>query len=128
MPDLNDAIALLKAGDDAGARRLMNQIVGLPADTPMQTPMRPVPSARDAVQPGMLRGKPVGPAQAGPMPSPMQGGAPTPGQFRAAANAARMRNRPPMGGRPFAKGGSVGSASKRADGCAQRGKTKGKML
>jgi hypothetical protein len=27
----------------------------------------------------------------------------------------------------YAKGGSVGSASKRADGCAQRGKTKGKM-
>lgn len=26
-----------------------------------------------------------------------------------------------------AKGGMVGSASKRADGCAQRGKTKGKM-
>jgi hypothetical protein len=26
------------------------------------------------------------------------------------------------------KGGSVGSASKRADGCAQRGKTKGKIL
>ena len=30
--------------------------------------------------------------------------------------------------RPFKKGGSVGSASKRADGCAQRGKTKGKMV
>lgn len=28
----------------------------------------------------------------------------------------------------FAKGGSVGSASKRADGCAQRGKTRGKMI
>jgi hypothetical protein len=27
----------------------------------------------------------------------------------------------------MAKGGSVNSASKRADGCAQRGKTKGKM-
>lgn len=27
-----------------------------------------------------------------------------------------------------AKGGSVGSASKRADGCAQRGKTKGRMI
>jgi len=27
----------------------------------------------------------------------------------------------------MAKGGSVSSASKRADGCAQRGKTKGKM-
>lgn len=26
------------------------------------------------------------------------------------------------------KGGKVGSASKRADGCAQRGKTKGKMV
>jgi hypothetical protein len=26
------------------------------------------------------------------------------------------------------KGGSVGSASKRADGCAQRGKTRGKMV
>lgn len=30
-------------------------------------------------------------------------------------------------GPQFKKGGSVGSASKRADGCAQRGKTKGKM-
>jgi len=28
----------------------------------------------------------------------------------------------------FKKGGSVGSASKRADGCAQRGKTKGRMI
>lgn len=28
----------------------------------------------------------------------------------------------------YAKGGSVSSASKRADGCCQRGKTKGKML
>jgi hypothetical protein len=29
---------------------------------------------------------------------------------------------------PFKKGGSVSSASKRADGCAIRGKTKGKMI
>jgi hypothetical protein len=28
----------------------------------------------------------------------------------------------------YKKGGMVGSASKRADGCAQRGKTKGKMV
>ena len=28
----------------------------------------------------------------------------------------------------YRKGGSVGSASKRADGCAQRGKTKGRMI
>jgi hypothetical protein len=32
------------------------------------------------------------------------------------------------GQRGYAKGGSVGSASKRADGCAQRGKTRGKMV
>jgi hypothetical protein len=30
--------------------------------------------------------------------------------------------------KPLKKGGSVGSASKRADGIAQRGKTKGKMI
>lgn len=29
---------------------------------------------------------------------------------------------------PFKKGGSVGSASKRADGCATKGKTKGRMI
>ena len=28
----------------------------------------------------------------------------------------------------YAKGGAVGSASKRADGCAERGKTKGRMV
>lgn len=32
------------------------------------------------------------------------------------------------GGMMYAKGGSVGSASKRADGCAMRGKTRGKMV
>jgi len=31
-------------------------------------------------------------------------------------------------GRDMKKGGKVSSASKRADGCAQRGKTKGRML
>lgn len=32
------------------------------------------------------------------------------------------------GGMLYAKGGSVSSASKRADGCAMRGKTRGKMI
>ena len=31
-------------------------------------------------------------------------------------------------GRLFANGGNISSASKRADGCAQRGKTRGKMV
>lgn len=35
----------------------------------------------------------------------------------------------PMGApKPFAKGGSVGSASRRADGIARKGKTKGRMI
>jgi len=33
-----------------------------------------------------------------------------------------------MGGMKFAKGGSVSSASKRADGCAVKGKTKGRFV
>jgi hypothetical protein len=37
---------------------------------------------------------------------------------------APMRRAPGM----FSKGGSVGSASRRADGCAQRGKTKGRFV
>lgn len=32
------------------------------------------------------------------------------------------------GQKGYAKGGSVGSASKRADGCATKGKTKGTMI
>ena len=41
-----------------------------------------------------------------------------------------MNRNPRMGGLAFgmAKGGSVSSASSRADGCAVRGKTKGKMV
>lgn len=40
----------------------------------------------------------------------------------------KMTPRKPKAKPGYAKGGSVGSASKRADGCAQRGKTKGRML
>ena len=46
--------------------------------------------------------------------------------------APKPRGAPPdasvMPAPAFKKGGSVGSASKRADGCAQRGKTKGTMI
>lgn len=48
-----------------------------------------------------------------------------PGMMPGAAKPAGMKH----GGavKKYAKGGSVSSASKRADGCAQRGKTRGKM-
>jgi hypothetical protein len=58
-------------------------------------------------------------------------------QIPAAPSVARTPTMSPQGmnrefvgpQRPgFKKGGSVGSASKRADGCAQRGKTKGRMI
>ena len=50
--------------------------------------------------------------------------------------AGRMRESVPLRAREgeayneagYAKGGMVGSASKRADGCAKRGKTRGKMV
>jgi hypothetical protein len=45
--------------------------------------------------------------------------------------AAEISRRSSMGTtkpKKYAKGGSVSSASKRADGCAQRGKTKGKFI
>lgn len=39
-----------------------------------------------------------------------------------------MKMRDKIRGMGYKSGGSVGSASKRADGCAQRGKTKGRMI
>lgn len=38
------------------------------------------------------------------------------------------KDRQAVQGMGYAKGGSVSSASKRADGCCQRGKTQGKMI
>jgi hypothetical protein len=42
--------------------------------------------------------------------------------------AAETSRRSSMGTLKRASGGTVGSASKRADGCAQRGKTKGRFV
>lgn len=42
------------------------------------------------------------------------------------AEDAKMRKR--ISDMGYAKGGKVSSASKRADGCAERGKTKGRMI
>ena len=49
-------------------------------------------------------------------------------QQREMDRAANISRRSSMGTLKKAKGGMVGSASKRADGCAQRGKTRGKMV
>lgn len=70
----------------------------------MKKPRRPMPD--------------VYTADMGQPPSPDEG--PT-------AAMPRPMPRPTSGTRPYAKGGSVGSASKRADGIASKGKTKGRM-
>ena len=56
-----------------------------------------------------------------PMPTPVQNVIEPPGMKRGGA----VRNKPQT---KFSSGGSVGSASKRGDGIAQRGKTKGRMI
>lgn len=47
--------------------------------------------------------------------------------FPAPSAPAKPDDKKAVQAKPFAKGGKVSSASKRADGIAQRGKTKGRM-
>ena len=63
---------------------------------------------------------PIAPGLEGPMPGPAQAQKP---MASPAMNRARMGAATPM-----KKGGSISSASKRADGIATKGKTKGKMI
>jgi hypothetical protein len=53
-----------------------------------------------------------------------------PSNYEAIVNEAAREDGKKRGGsiQKYAKGGSVSSASSRADGCAQRGKTKGRMV
>ena len=95
---------------------------------PMPKPRLPMPSqAIDPVRPTapigtkprlpMVGTKPPAPTPTGPM-VPVRGGGMAP------ASVATMMKKAPM----MKKGGSVSSASKRADGCATKGKTKGRMI
>ena len=85
---------------------------------PAGAPKRPMPGAKPAMPPRDL----------GKLEDDMGSIADTAGQLR--PNTPRQRKaagdiRTAMG---MKKGGSVSSASKRADGCATKGKTKGRML
>ena len=99
-------------------------VTGAPA-----TPMTPKPGVAigpqniNPVRPGIAGTRPPGVrgTTGGPKPSPM------------AAPGIRPMGPPPTTGGPkpaprMKKGGKVSSASKRADGCAVKGKTKGKMV
>jgi hypothetical protein len=94
---------------------------------PGRVPSNPMPAA--PARPGL---RPMGPAPmtGGPKPSPMA--APGTRPMGPAPMTGGGLPAPGMGGRPglpmMKKGGKVSSASKRADGCAIKGKTKGKMV
>jgi len=52
----------------------------------------------------------------------------TPGEREMVEDVEDQKMREKVKSMGYAKGGKVSSASKRADGCAQRGKTKGRMI
>jgi UDP-N-acetylenolpyruvoylglucosamine reductase len=87
---------------------------------------------KPVVKPPMPMPKPKA-KKAMPMPMPMEEDGPMPDEI--ADKLQTMKNEKAYKnyedtrslGSTFKKGGKVGSASKRADGCAQRGKTRGKM-
>ena len=75
-------------------------------------------------------GAPVAGVPGGAPVQGLPGGAPAPGLPGGGTGAAPAPTSMKKGGKAkkMAKGGSVGSASKRADGIAERGKTKGKFI
>jgi hypothetical protein len=95
--------------------------------------VRPTPMPAAPARPGL---RPMGsaPMTGGPKPAPQvgamnnmlagrpPGGVPAP---QAGAMNNMLAGKPPGG---MKKGGKVSSASKRADGCAIKGKTKGRMV
>ena len=115
---LQDAISQLKAGNVSNQQNIMQGLVGKGPN---------VGTLADAVQAG--RSAPAMPQQAAAPAMPQQAAAPA----MPAAGMGRPVMRPfKKGGKVQAKGyssgGKVSSASKRADGIAQRGKTKGKFV
>ena len=82
-----------------------------PGDTPVNDPVSPASAPRKMTRKPMVKpkGRPMYPDSV-PVPDPVSPPA-------------------PMTGVPgMKKGGSVGSASRRADGIARQGKTKGRMI
>lgn len=83
-----------------------------------------MPKGIPALKPKAKMVMPVNPMEDdGPIPSDIQDVLQTTKNEKAYQNYEKRR----AAGEPYKKGGSVGSASKRADGIAIRGKTRGKM-
>ena len=88
-------------------------------------PMLPAAGPRPALNPG--GGMPGGVKPAPTRPRPMSTG-PSLSPRGAMTGGGRPAPTRPMPSMGYKKGGSVGSASKRADGCCVKGKTRGKMI
>ena len=126
-------------GDQMAAKMAMQKQVPTPQVSLPPRPMQPMPPRpMQPIQPIPPRPMPQGGAQ---LPQNLRGGVgaqmsrPAPQAMVDAVGAGNAgRPLPPaapglnMSGMGMKKGGSVGSASKRADGIAQRGKTKGRVI
>lgn len=153
----SDALRYLReTGDQAGAKEILKAAVKLPANIPQAyKPASPVPQMGAPVAkppaPAPIRSTPSPaspPVAARPPAPPQRAVAASMGPQRAVTQRAsrfppaapQSSMGPSMGGMPrpgqmeMAKGGKVqayakgGSVSSRGDGCAQRGKTKGRMV
>jgi hypothetical protein len=116
-PNLNQSGPNAVPGSIGGLKNAINQLTGrnrFAATTPA-----PASSGRGSIFGG-------GGSRNQPPPTPAP--APTKAPFSgiSAGEGRAMANR--MGRMGMKEGGSVSSASKRADGCATKGKTKGKMV
>ena len=89
-------------------------VTGAPAQVPVGKPA-PIPSS-------LINTRPRPPSA----PPPVQPPPAAPAKSILAGEGRSMANR--MGRMGMKEGGKVSSASKRADGCAVKGKTKGKMV
>jgi hypothetical protein len=105
-----------KQAEDAKAMAMQNQAKAMMGAGP-QMPAALSTARPPTMSPQGMNRAPVGPQRPAPMSSPPAGMQPR-------SLAPRGPGMPPG----FKKGGSVSSASKRADGIAQRGKTRGKYL
>ena len=149
ISDEDRAEALRMAGtlSDKEAADLMGREVNMPPARPVPVaPRRAIPARPIAAAPTSRQDVADAVAQAveGREPQPPEPrargpyvyGGPSPLDLITQSTRRAIRNREvakragrAVEGSPFKKGGSVkSSASKRADGCAQRGKTKGRMV
>ena len=131
MPDVYTAdMGNPPVEQDAGILARRKRPMAAPA-APQRRPMPPPGARPNPADAGIYtadKGMPPSPDDMGSIENKVGQLAPkTPRQMKARADiktAMGMKK----GGKCYSSGGKVGSASKRADGCAVKGKTKGKMI